>query len=59
MVDAENIIIGVEKYECLWKTTSKEYMNRDLKRISWVKVAKAVTQNWEQKINSEKEDLGK
>jgi len=48
------LIIEIEKHECLWKTNSKGFMNRESKRKSWEDVAKNIHGNWETFSNLEK-----
>lgn len=55
MIDIENLIIEVERYECLWRVNCKNYMDRKMKQRAWIEVSKVIFQNWEQCSNAEQE----
>lgn len=42
MYSTKKLISEVQNYPCIWDMGSNEYMNRDLKNSSWLKVAEAV-----------------
>lgn len=56
MIDVECLIVEIEKHECLWKTTSKAFMDRDAKRKSWIEVGINMYENWEKFSKTEQEE---
>lgn len=60
MYSTEKLITEVQNYSCIWDMTSNDYMNRDLKIASWLKVAEAVYNlEWGNLEAAEKKEKGK
>lgn len=47
MCDAENLIMSVEKHQCLWDINHADYHNRDMKDLAWEQICKDLIQDWE------------
>lgn len=52
MIDVELLIIEVQKYEYLWNTKSKLFMDQSLKKKSWNDIGKIVLKLSEQIFNT-------
>jgi hypothetical protein len=60
MYSTEKLITEVQNYPCIWDMISNDYMNRDLKIASWLKVAEAVYNlEWDNLEAAEKKEKGK
>jgi len=59
MIDVECLIVEIEKHKCLWKATSKAFMDRDAKRQSWIEVGINIFENWKTFSNTEQEEKSK
>lgn len=57
MFDTEKLIVKIKNYPCLWDVSSKEYKDKDLKRLTWRKVTEYVyKETWSNLTENEKQD---
>ena len=59
MFDTERFIIEVQNRICLWNISEKSYGDRDSKNSAWKEIAELLTENWDNRSDSEKESIGK
>lgn len=58
MIDIELLIHEIEKEECLWKTSNKDYMDKHIKQKSWINVASVIFSTWSTFSEKEQEARG-
>lgn len=59
MFDVNKFIDCIHDNNAIWETSSKEYMDRNIKAQSWVNVGKAVYEDWDELSTKEKDNRGK
>jgi len=59
MFDVDKFIKCIHNNNAIWETSSKQYMDKNMKTQSWVNVGQAVYEDWDELSTTEKDDRGK
>jgi len=59
MFDVDKFIKCIHNNNAIWETSSKQYMDKNMKTQSWVNVGQAVYEGWDELSTTEKDDRGK
>ncbi|XP_016661896.1 uncharacterized protein LOC100573427 [Acyrthosiphon pisum] len=56
MFDVDKFIKCIHNNNAIWETSSKQYMDKNMKTQSWVNVGQAVYEDWDELSTTEKDD---